>query len=217
MKKKSEALDKFQEYISDVGRPNIICVEGIRSDNGGEYKSKEFNKFCRENGIKRELTVPKTPEQNGVAERSWRTLFEMTRGMLKTAGLDNKWWGRAIITAAYVKNRGLTSSNQENKTPYELFTGKVPDVSLLRVFGCQVYVHNDEQNRGKLDDRAIPGLFMGYGERAKGYVVYLLAKNKLVLTRNIEFLENRVKSEEINADTLDVDAYSQDFDEEKIK
>jgi hypothetical protein len=217
MKRKSQALEKFKEYIADVGRPNIICVKSLRSDNGGEYKSEEFNKFCREYGIKRELTIPNTPEQNGVAERNWRTLFEMTRGMLKTANLDNKWWGRAIITAAYVKNRCLTSTNQENKTPHELFTGKVPDVSNLRIFGCNVYSYNDEQGKSKLDDRAIPGLFMGYGERSKGYVVYLQSIDKLVLSRNIEFLEGEVKSNKINTDSHDLSRIGGNFDEGRVR
>jgi transposase InsO family protein len=59
----------------------------LRSDNGGEYISSEFKQFCVNNKIKRQYTLPDTSKQNGVAERSWRTLFEMARAMLKTANL----------------------------------------------------------------------------------------------------------------------------------
>jgi len=78
------------------------------------------------NTLQRSLTNSYTPEQNGVAERAWRTLTGMTRAMLKTAGLGNEWWGRAIVTAAYLKNMVLTKANKDFKTPYELFVGRRP-------------------------------------------------------------------------------------------
>ena len=121
MKHKSEALDKVKQYIADSGKPTTLTVgssmpeklteeignksklSSLRTDNGGKYLSGRFTKFCLENGIKRELTIAHTPEQNGVAERCWRTLFGMIRSMLKEANLDNKWWGRALVTAAYLE------------------------------------------------------------------------------------------------------------------
>ena len=106
MKHKSEALEKMKKYIAESGKPATLMlgaltqelssdemeephkIAGLRTDNGGEYVSKEFTKFCLENGIKRELTIARTPEQNGVAERCWSTLFGMTRSMLKEANLE---------------------------------------------------------------------------------------------------------------------------------
>ena len=75
MKFKSEALEKLKQYVAEEGVP-----EKLRSDNAKEYKSQSFEKF--ENKIKREFTVPETPQQNGVAERYNRTLAEMTRSNL---------------------------------------------------------------------------------------------------------------------------------------
>ena len=132
IKRKSQALDMLQRFIAEVGQPEEMITEdktppevkGIRSDNGGEYTSKKFNDFCIQNKIKRELTIPYTPEQNGVAERAWRTIFDAARAMLKEAKLEPKWWGRAAITAAYIRNRCLSSSLPDGKTPYELFTGR---------------------------------------------------------------------------------------------
>jgi transposase InsO family protein len=165
-------------------------IAGLRSDNGGEYVSKEFTKFCLENGIKRELTIAQTPEQNGVAERCWRTLFGMTRSMLKEANLENKWWGKALITATYLRNRCLSNALPEDKTPFEMMTGRKPNLSNIRIFSCKVYSHDESPSRDKLDDKALPGIFMGYGEQTKSWVVYLPSKKKLVASRNVEFLES---------------------------
>ena len=124
MARKLDALDRFEKYIAEYGKPQrLICDQpgpdenhleqpkGLRTDGGGEYTSKEFKRFCQSRGIKREITIPHTPEQNRVAERAWRTLFNATRAMLKEAKLDSKWWGQAISTAAYLRNQSLTRAN----------------------------------------------------------------------------------------------------------
>ncbi|MGH2612511.1 MAG: DDE-type integrase/transposase/recombinase, partial [Rhabdochlamydiaceae bacterium] len=190
MKKKSDTLEKFKSYIQEVGTPNTVEVRGLRTDNGGEFIGEVFEKFCQDKSIRRELTVPRTPEQNAIAESSLRVLTEMARSMLKNANLGFEWWGRALITAAYIKNRCLTKAISSNKTPYELFTGKKPNLKHMRKFGCKVYIHNDNPNKGKLDDRGIEGIFLGYGERTKGFITYLKNADKLVLSRNVIFIED---------------------------
>jgi len=190
MKFKSQALDKMKQFIADVGRPKELSIEALRSDNGGEFISNKFVKFCRDKGIRRELTIPRTSEQNGVAERYLRTIFGMTRSMLRNASLTDGWWGTGATTATYIKNRTLTSANKDNKTPYELFTGKKPDLSNMRTFGCKVYAYNDSKSRGKLDDRAIEGIFLGYGDQTKGYLVYLKEARKVIISRSVVFFEH---------------------------
>ena len=77
MRHKNQVLQKFKEYIAECGTPRIL-----RSDNGTEYTNKNFKKFCTNNKIKTEYTVPETPEQNGVAERYNRTVVETARSLL---------------------------------------------------------------------------------------------------------------------------------------
>ena len=79
MKQKSEVLAKFTEFVNlvenqtglKVKRLNIEnqTVKRLRSDNGGEYVSNDFERFCTNRGIQREPTIPYSPQQNGVAER----------------------------------------------------------------------------------------------------------------------------------------------------
>ena len=95
LKNKSEVLSKFQEYESMV--TNLVSkiqtclyqryklvskIQTLRSDNGGEYTSKEFAKFCASKGIVHQFTNPYTPEQNGVSERLNRTLIESGKSVL---------------------------------------------------------------------------------------------------------------------------------------
>ena len=67
-------------------------LKALRTDNGGEYTSREFKTYLKMEGIRHELTVPKNPEQNGVAERMNRTLIESVRSMLADTKLPQKFW-----------------------------------------------------------------------------------------------------------------------------
>ena len=186
MKRKSEALNKLKLFIADYGKPKTL-----RNDKGGEYESSELIQFCLDNGIRREETITRTPEQNARSERAWRTAMEIVRSLISTANLGNEWWGRAIIMAADIMNKTIHSAT--GKTPYELFYGGKPNLANMRTFGCKVYIHNDRPNRGKLDDRGLEGIFVGYGEHTKGWIVYLPKESKLVISRNARFLETQTQ------------------------
>lgn len=96
MKNKGDAFGVFKNFKtmveSEVGRK----IKVFRTDRGGEFNSHEFNQFCETEGIRRHLTAPYTPQQNGVVERKNRTLLDMTRSMLKAMQVRNQLWGEAI-------------------------------------------------------------------------------------------------------------------------
>ncbi|XXG64806.1 hypothetical protein AAC387_Pa05g2660 [Persea americana] len=79
MKHKSDVFDVFKKWKALVENEIGLKLKCLRSDNGGEYCSKEFEEYCAKNGIKREKTIPNTPQQNGVAERMNRTIVERAR------------------------------------------------------------------------------------------------------------------------------------------
>ena len=88
-------------------------IKCVRSDNGGEFVNKRFDDHLKKCGIKRQLSVPYTPQQNGVAESANRTLVEMARSMLIHSGMAENLWAEAVLTAAYIRNRsrrGLVGS-----------------------------------------------------------------------------------------------------------
>ena len=95
----------------------------IRSDNGGEYCSKEFDSYCSHNGIRREKTVPGTPQENGVSERMNRMIMERARCMRLHAGFPLQFWVVAVNIVVYLINRG-PSSALDGGIPEEAWTGK---------------------------------------------------------------------------------------------
>ena len=187
MKQKSEVTAKFKEFEAIVTNDCSHKIGALRTDNGGEYRSSEFQGYLKSRGIRHEPTVAYTPEQNGVAERLNRTLVEAARSMICHAGLSSNYWGEAIATATYVRNRTVTTATSE--TPYEKWYGKKPDVSNLKVFGCVAYVHVPDPLRQKLDKKAEKLRFVGYNTHPKGYRLLNEGTGKVVIKRDVAFNE----------------------------
>jgi transposase InsO family protein len=139
MSNKSQVLYKFKEYVAEAGTPQIL-----RTDNGAEYTAKQFKDYFRDSKIKQEFTVPETPQQNGVAERFNQTLVEMERCLLIEAKLPKSYWVRALAAAVHIRNLTVSIKGNQNRSPFELFTGKAPRRIHLRVFGCTAYVRKEK-------------------------------------------------------------------------
>ncbi|GKA99668.1 putative ribonuclease H-like domain-containing protein [Tanacetum coccineum] len=138
---KDETSEILKTFITGIENLIDLKVKVIRCDNGTEFKNMVTNQFCEMNGSKREFTVVRTPQQNGVATRKNRTLIEVARTMLADLKLPRTFWAEAVNIACYVKNRVLVIK-PHNKTPYELFLGIKPTLSFMRPFGCLVTILN---------------------------------------------------------------------------
>ena len=188
LKYKDEAFQRFVEWKALVEKSSGHQVKVLRTDNGGEYTSTQFEDFLKAEGIRHERTVPKTPQQNGVAERLNRTLVETTRSMLIDGKLPYRFWAEALSTAVYLRNRSLTRA-VDGLTPCEAWTGKKPDVAHMRVFGCEAYAHIPKDERRKLDPKARKSILLGYGEETKGYRLYNIERKKIFHSRDVQFNE----------------------------
>jgi transposase InsO family protein len=73
-----------------------LKIKCLRSDNGGEFTSNKFMEFCREHGIKRKLSISRTPQQNGVVERKNKTIQEMAKTMLMDSKLTDVFWVQEV-------------------------------------------------------------------------------------------------------------------------
>ena len=151
MRYKSEAFEKFKDFRAEVEKQLSKSIKSLRSDRGGEYLSEEFQDYLRENGIVSQWTPPGTPQHNGVSERRNRTLLDMVRSMMPGTDLPLSFWGLALVTATFLLNQ--VPSKSVSQTPYELWSGKRPSLSHLRVWGCDAYVKLTQTN--KLEDRAV--------------------------------------------------------------
>nr|GEX05577.1 retrovirus-related Pol polyprotein from transposon TNT 1-94 [Tanacetum cinerariifolium] len=133
-------------------------------------------------GIKREFSVPRTPQQNGIAERKNKTLIEATRTMLADSLLPILFWAEAVNTACYVQNRVLVTKLQ-NKTPYELLHGRTQSIGFMRPFGCPVTILNTLDSLGKFHGKVDEGFLVGYSVSSRTRIVQE--------TLHINFLENK--------------------------
>ena len=94
-------------------------LKAIRSDRGGDFSSREFKEFCDKHGIKREYTIPRLPQQNGVVERQNRSVQQMARSMMNERNIAQTYWEEAIHTIVHILNKSHLKPHND-KTPYEL-------------------------------------------------------------------------------------------------
>ena len=110
IRQKSDVFDTFKKWKALAENETGKRLKCLRSDNGGEYCSKEFDSYCSHNGIHREKTVPGTPQENGMSERMNRTIMEHARRMRLHAGLPLQFWDDVVNTLVYLINRGPSSA-----------------------------------------------------------------------------------------------------------
>ncbi|GJS66705.1 putative ribonuclease H-like domain-containing protein [Tanacetum coccineum] len=203
---KDETSGILKTFITEIENQLDHKVKVIRSDNGTEFKNSIMNQFCEMKGIKREFSVARTPQQNGVAERKNRTLIEAARTMLVDSKLPTTFWAEAVNTACYVLNRVLVIK-PHNKTPYELIRGRPPLIDFMKPFGCPVTILNTRDHLGKFDGKADEGYFVGYYVVSKAMRVFNKRTRIVEETLIIRFLENTTNVKGNRPDWLfDVDS-----------
>ena len=112
--------------------------------------------------------------------------MDMVRSMMSAATLPASFWGNALETAALTLNR--VPSKSVEKTPYELWSGRVPPLSFLKIWGCEAFVRKDKTS-GKLDPRSDKYFFVGYPKETMGYYFFHRDENKVIVARHGVFLE----------------------------
>ncbi|GJS35217.1 putative ribonuclease H-like domain-containing protein [Tanacetum coccineum] len=162
---KDETSGILKNFITEIENLVDKKVKIIRCDNGTEFKNRVMN------------------ERN-------RTLIEAARTMLADSKLPTTFWAEAVNTACYVQNRVLIVK-PHNKTPYELFRGRTPALSLTRPFGCHVSTLNTLDHLGKFDGKSDDGFFVGYSLTNKDFRVYNIRTRKVEENLHIRFLEDK--------------------------
>ncbi|SGZ15881.1 BQ5605_C029g10708 [Microbotryum silenes-dioicae] len=172
------------EIENETGRR----VKTLRSDNGGEYVSTAFNGFCVARGIRRKLTIPYTPEQNGRAERLNQSIVEGTLALLINSGLPRTCWDEAAMCYIHTKNL-LPHAALKGGVPNCRWSGAPPTVGALRAFGCRAWATVPAHHRDKLNPKGIPLVFVGYNRHAKAWRLLDPSSMHVSLSRNVTFLK----------------------------
>ena len=190
MKERSELLDNFKKFCSEVSTQFGRTIYVFRSDNAKEYFSSSFNSFMITKGMIHQSSCSHTSQQNGVAERKHRHLLDTARTLLLQANVPLRFWADAILTAGYLINR-MPSSVLGNQVPHSLLFPNEPTYKMpLRIFGCTCFVHDLSPGKDKLAAKAIKCIFLGYSRVQKGYKCYSPSLHRFFISADVTFFEN---------------------------
>ncbi len=188
-KARSELYAIFTAFKTTVELESGHRIKVLRADNALEYKALAARLQASGTGIQVEFTTTYTPEQNGVAERLNRSLFTVARAMLSDARLPIRFWGEAVATACYLRNR--TPIGPEGKTPFQAFIGRKPDLQHLRAYGCLAYAHVPKEHRKKLDSVRVRCILVGYMPTARQYRLYEPVSAQIIVATAPIFSEDK--------------------------
>ena len=163
--------------------------------------SYEFGLHLKQCGIVSQLMPPRTPQRNGVSERRNRTLLDMVCSMMSLTDLPLSFWGYALETVAFTLNRAPSRSIE--MTPYELWFGKKPKLTFLKVWGCNAYVKRLQPD--KLEPKAEKCVFIGYPKETIGYTFYHRSEGMIFVAKNEFFLEKEFLSREVSGRKVELD------------
>jgi transposase InsO family protein len=188
LKNKSSAFEYFKKFKCLVEKETGAAIYCLRTYRGGEFNSIEFKDLCEENGIERQLTSAYTPQQNGIAERTNRSVMDMVRSMMAGKDIPKEFWPEVVNWAIYVLNRSPAAAAPD-KTPEEAWSSSKPTVKHFKVFGCIAYTHVPDAQRKKLDNKSIKCIFLGISEESKAYRLYHPTTRKIVISIDVKFAE----------------------------
>ncbi|GJT10514.1 retrovirus-related pol polyprotein from transposon TNT 1-94 [Tanacetum coccineum] len=189
LKDKTKAFDQFKILSRKIQNQLGCSIVSIRTDHGREFDNEvQFREFCNANGITHNFSAPRTPQSNGVVERKNRTLQEMSRTMLNEQSLPQKVWCNTVDTSTYILNRILIRAIL-GKTPYELLRGRKPTLDYFRVFGSKCFILNTKDYLTKFDPKSYEGVFLGYSQNSKAYIILNKHTRKVEESLNVTFDE----------------------------
>ncbi|UZJ57449.1 hypothetical protein CBS101457_006769 [Exobasidium rhododendri] len=186
MATKNEVNCHFQTYLAQAERSTGKLLKALRSDGGGEYINQDMEKFLSSKGIERHVTMPRSPQQNGVAERLNRTLMEMVRSMASKSSAPPSLWAEALNLAVWIHNR---VPRGKRTSPYQAWFKHLPNLSILRTFGCLAYAADTTQKK-KLEDRSIPLTFIGFAAGRKGWKLLNQSTGRITFSIDVVFDES---------------------------
>ncbi|GKA24416.1 retrovirus-related pol polyprotein from transposon TNT 1-94 [Tanacetum coccineum] len=171
-------------------RYTLVIVDDYSREFDNEV---QFGEFCNANGITHNFSAPRTPQSNGVVERKNRTLQEMSRTMSNEQSLPQKFWCNTVDTSTYILNRILIRAII-GKTPYEILRGRKPTLDYFRVFGSKCFILNTKDYLTKFDPKSYEGVFLGYSQNSKAYIILNKHTRKIEESLNVTFDETPLPS-----------------------
>jgi len=186
---KNDAFEAYLAVTTRWERKSGNLVMKLRSDGAKELVQGIFSEHVTAKGIEHQVTVPYAHSQNGKAERYVRTLEDTAQMLLADSGLPLEFYGDAVLTAQYLRNRLPTSTLPSPTTPFEVIEGVKPDLSHLRVWGCQCFAIIPPEKWTKGGPHRFEAIFVGYEEGRVGWRIHDM-NGKYSFSRDIIFNED---------------------------
>ena len=211
---KSEIPNEVKLVISQAQAETGNQVLQITTDHGSEFVNANLGQHLRNLGVNHLFSAPYTPQQNGFVEREVRTIVEAARTMLLKSGLPKELWAEAIDAATYVINRVASKVNPD-KTPFELWFGKKPNVKNLRVFGQRAVVLKPKTAiENKWDSRGETVRFVGYTSTFNTYRFYDKNNDQVFSSCDVIFLEDETQEDRVVIEVNELDEQNETIDNE---
>ena len=185
---KSDVFDAYRKVESLWEAKSGNRVKSIRMDGAKEFCCGRLEEHLTSRGVIMQVTAPYAHSQNGKIERYIRTLEDGFQTLLADSGLSMTYWGDAVLTTNYLRNCVPTLTLPDNVTPYEELERVKPNLSHLRVWGCQCFVAIPPELRDKGGPRRFEAIFVGYEENRIGWRVRDLT-GKYHFSRDVIFNE----------------------------
>ncbi|MGZ5510499.1 MAG: reverse transcriptase domain-containing protein [Nitrososphaeraceae archaeon] len=190
LKTKSEVTNELVNIINHLQTLSTKKLKRLHTDNGTEFINQQLISYLKENGTEFTHSPAYTPQLNGIVERMNGKLFGIVRSMLVQSGAPEKLWGEALLTAVYLHNNTIQSTNGYKIPNQELYNFKV-NINNLRIFGCNAYVYIEESKRGKIQPKFKNGIFVGYDiSCSNSYRILDPETLEIIVTRNVKFNES---------------------------
>nr|GFB12068.1 hypothetical protein [Tanacetum cinerariifolium] len=159
------------DFLRLVQRGLQAQVRVVRTDKGTKFLNQTLHAYFVAEGTQHQMSVARTPKQNGVVKRRNRTLVEAARTMLSAAKVPLFFWAEAIVTACFTQNRSLVIPRHK-KTPYHVINDRKPLVKFFHIFGSVCYIVRDGENLDKMKEKGDECIFVGYSNQSRAYRVF---------------------------------------------
>jgi hypothetical protein len=156
-------LTHFEALLQELTADPTLKVSAVKSDSHNVYTDAEFAAHCRAAGRLQAFSAPYVHQQNGKAERMWRTMETAVSSMFAYSGLPLHFWPLAVNNFAHTHNRTCASGRID--TPYERLTSRQPDISNLRVWGCPTKSLLEKDEHKKFESKVRHGFNLGNNGR----------------------------------------------------
>jgi transposase InsO family protein len=190
MKFKSDSFSCFKVFRATFEKMNNHEIKSLRTDNGGEYMSKDFEQYLESAGIRHEPGPPHSPQLNGVAERTNRTISNLIRSSLLSAHLPKSFWVDALRHAFHIHNHIPCNTPMGFKTPSSILGLPPININSIHPFGCLTYYKLPEKTVPKLDPRGRASILLSYLSDGNGYRLWDLEKRSVIKSRDVTFIDS---------------------------